>query len=286
MITYTLSIAETGMEMLQSGIDQWNNWYAKIMTVITTSPESLYPTVWANMKTINQYVAAIGVTLMVIFFYIGLMKNTIHLEELKRPEKFFGLFLRLAVAKGIVTYSFTILIMVMDIFQGTIAGIASAVGINNQAGMLADIPQELMDMTSSVNVWAGIGILALAIIGTIAIWVCSIVMLLYVYMRFFKIYIYAALSPLPLASMAGDGTSKIARSFLESYLGVCFQGVVIAVSMIIFSSIVSAGSNSINASGSATSELFKYIGSILLSLLLLTSLVKTSDHITKEMIGV
>lgn len=52
-------------------------------------------------------------------------------------------------------------------------------------------------------------------------------MILTVYGRFFKIYLYTALSPVALASFAGEPTQNIGRSFIKGYSAVCLEGVII-----------------------------------------------------------
>lgn len=279
-----LTMAEEGIDLLQDALDIWNKYYTDIINILTTSPEDLYPGVWNAMKTINNYLSVIGVVLVVIFFYIGLTKNVIRLEELKRPANFFGLFIRLVIAEAIVANSSQLLLKIMEIIQGCIAGIANLIGGFGSTGQVAKVPDELIALARNAGWWTGAGVWALSLIGAVLIWAVSLIMLLLVYMRFFKIYIYTAIAPLPLATLSGETTSRTARSFLMTYIGACLQGVVIAIAFIIFIKIVDTG-YSVDSGKSIPSIIFSYIGTILAQLLLLVFTVKGSEKTVRDIIG-
>lgn len=279
-----LSMAEEGVGLLQDALDIWNEYYTKIITILTTSPESLYSGVWNAMKTINNYLSVIGVALVVIFFYIGLTKNVIRLEELRRPANFFGLFIRLVLAQAFVANSSQLLLKIMEIIQGCIVGISNLFGGFGSNGRVAAVPNEIVMLARDAGWSTGLGIWVLALIGAILIWAVSLIMLLLVYVRFFKIYIYTAIAPLPLATLAGETTSRTARSFLMTYIGACLQGVIIAIAFIIFAKITNTGF-SVDSSKGVASIIFSYIGTIFMQLLLLVITVRSSEKIVRDIIG-
>lgn len=279
-----LSMAEDGVDLLQDALDIWNEYYTKIINILTTSPEDLYSGVWNAMKTINNYLSAIGVVLVVIFFYIGLTKTVIRLEELKRPANFFGLFIRLALAEAIVANSSQLLLKIMEIIQGCIVGISNLFGGVGSNGRVAAVPNEIVTLARDASWGAGLGIWALSFIGAILIWIVSLIMLLLIYMRFFKIYIYTAIAPLPLATLSGENTSRTARSFLMTYVGACLQGVIIAIAFIIFIKIVDTGFT-VDSSKGVASIIFSYIGTIFMQLLLLVATVRATEKTVRDIIG-
>lgn len=279
-----LSLAEEGVDLLQDALDIWNEYYTKIITVLTTSPESLYSSVWNAMKTVNNYLSAIGVALVVIFFYIGLTKNVIRLEELKRPANFFGLFIRLVLAQAFVANSSQLLLKIMEIIQGCIVGISNLFGGFGSGGRVTTVPNEIVTLAREADWISGLGIWVLALIGAVLIWAVSLIMLLLVYMRFFRIYIYTAIAPLPLATLAGENTSRTARSFLMTYIGACLQGVIIAIAFIIFIKVANTGF-SVDSSKGVASIIFSYIGTIFMQLLLLVITVRSSEKTVRDIIG-
>ena len=97
--------------------------------------------------------------------------------------------------------------------------------------------------------------------------------------------LYAALSPVALASFAGEGTSHFGKAFLRSYVGVCMEGAVIVLACIIFSAFSSSGTPVVDSSASVVTQVWSYLGEVIFNLLVLVGLVKSADHIAKEMLG-
>jgi hypothetical protein len=108
-------------------------------------------------------------------------------------------------------------------------------------------------------------------------------MILTVYSRIFKIFMYTAVAPIPLASFAGEGTSQVGRSFLKSYAGVCLQGVVIILACIIYSVLME--NPTIDTSADATTVVWAFLFQLIFNFLVLVGAVKMSDRVVKEMIG-
>ena len=108
---------------------------------------------------------------------------------------------------------------------------------------------------------ASIPLWLVTLLGCLLITVLAFLMILTVYARFFKLYLYAALSPVALASFAGEGTSQMGRAFLKSYVGVCLEGAVIVLACIVYS------------------------GEVIFNMLVLVGLVKGADRVVREMFG-
>ncbi len=62
----------------------------------------------------------------------------------------------------------------------------------------------------SIPLWA------VTLIGGLFITVLSFVMIMTVYGRFCKLYLYSAIAPIPLSSFAGEPSQNVGRSFLKS----------------------------------------------------------------------
>ena len=131
----------------------------------------------------------------------------------------------------------------------------------------------------SIPLWA------VTLIGGLFIWVLSFVMILSVYGRFFKLYLYAAIAPIPLASFAGEGTAASGKAFLKNYIGVCMEGAVIVLACLIYSAFLSSSTPAADASLPAVTMAWQYIGQLIFNMLILTGLVKGADRVVKEMLG-
>ncbi len=286
MQMYTLSMAESGVEFLEKAMEFWNSKFTEIVSILTTSPENLYPGIWNAMTDINGYIAGISVVIAVIFFYLGFMRSSLRFEELRRPERFFGYFIRLALALFLVSSSQSLLLSILQIFQGTIVQILklNGTGITAEDGLVDGFPDELRTIITNSGMFEGMGIMLFAFVAAAFVFALSLVLLLIVYLRFFRIYIYAAVSPFALSSFAGESTSRIGRTFIMNYLAVCLQGIVITIAFIIFANLVQSDFT-VNTNESAISNMFDYVGTVILGQLLLVATVRASDRLTKEMIG-
>lgn len=114
--------------------------------------------------------------------------------------------------------------------------------------------------------------------------ILSFIMILTVYGRFFKIYLYTAISPIAFSSFGGEPTQNIGKSFLKSYAAVCLEGVIIILSCIIFS-LFAANPPTVDTNAEAVTMVWKYIGELIFNMLVLVGTVKISDRIVREMLG-
>ena len=146
------------------------------------------------------------------------------------------------------------------------------------------LPQELIDAINNVGFWDSIPLWAVTLIGGLLITVLSFTMILTVYGRMFSLWMYAAIAPIPLSTFAGEPTSSVGKNFIRSYAGVCLQGVVIALSCIIFSAI-SSSPPAVDTGASVVTAVWTYVGELAFNLLVLVGAIKGCDRIVKEIMG-
>ena len=222
----------------------------------------------------------IGYALAVLFFAISLCKNTLNFHELKRPEAALHYLIRFVAAKALVGYGMDIMLNIFSICNGVVSDMAASMGGISQA--MVALPGEMQSAIENVGFLASIPLWLVTILGSLFITVLSFVMILTVYGRFFRIYMYTALAPLPLASFAGESTQSVGISFVKSYIGVCLEGAVIVLACIIYSAFVSTPT----VTGSEpTSMVWSYLAETVFNMLVLVGLVKGSDRIIHEMLG-
>ena len=235
---------------LQNALDTWNGKLSEIYTLVTQNPSSFKGgTIWEIIVNINGALQAIGLALLVLFFVIGVVRTCTNFSELKRPEQALKLFLRFAIAKGIVTYGLDLMLAVFKIIQGIVTTIMSKTSF--QASSMT-LPQEIIDAVNNCGFFESIPLWAVTILGGLFVTVLSFILILTVYGRFFKLYMYTAIAPVPLSSFAGETTQNIGKSFLKSYIAVCLEGAIIVLACIIFSAfatsppVVDAGAEPVN----------------------------------------
>ena len=269
---------------LEDALETWNEKMSEIWTIVSQSPEEFRGgAIWHIVVSINGGLKAVGYALLVLFFLVGVVKTCGNLNEIKRPEQAFRLFIRFAAAKGLISYGLDLMIAVFKIIQGVISKIISSSGFAQTGDTL--LPQEMVKAIEDCGFFESIPLWAVTLIGSLLITVLSFVMILTVYGRFFKLYLYTAIAPVPLSSFAGEPTSNIGKSFLKSYAAVCLEGAVIVLACIIYTAFTSTPPQ-MDVDASAINMVWKYVGELIFGMLILTGTVKMADRVSHEMFGV
>ena len=234
------------------------------------------------MLDINGALKAIGYGLLVLFFAVGVVKTCSSLADLKRPEAAFKMFIRFVLAKAAVGYGLDLMLAVFKIIQGMVSTIITQSGLSGSSG--TTLPQEIIDKINNVGFWDSIPLWAVTLLGGLFITVLAFIMILTVYSRLVKLYMYTAIAPIPMSTFAGEPTSNVGKNFLRSYAGVCLEGAIIALACIIFSVFASSPPVA-DPDAAAASMVWSYIGEITFNMLILVGSVKMSDHVVREMMG-
>lgn len=271
------------IDNLNNALDTWNQKLSEIWQIITQSPESFKGgDIWNVILTINDALKAIGLALLVLFFVAGVIRTCGSFAEIKRPEVALKIFIRFVLAKAAVTYGLDIMMEFFRIVQGMISTAMNAVGSGVQNDIV--LPDIIVQKINEVGFWDSIPLWAVTLIGGIFITVLSFIMIMSVYGRFFRLYLYTAIAPIPISTFAGEPTSQIGKSFLKSYAAVCMEGAIIVLACIIFS-VFAASPPQIAEDTSAVSMVWAYVGELIFNLLVLTGAVKMSDRVVREMLG-
>lgn len=269
---------------LENALATWNEKLAEIWTLVTQTPQGFKGgAIWTTILEINGALQAIGYGLLVLFFAMGVFRSTVSFRDFQRPEYALKHFIRFVLAKTAITYAVDIMTAIFSICGGVVETIGASMGGMTQVA--ATLPTEISTAIEDVGFWASIPLWLVSLLGSLFIFVLSIIMILTVYSRFFKIYMYTALAPVPLASFAGEGTNFMGKAFIKSYTGVCLEGAVIILACLIFTAFSSYSTPAIDTATTTVTMVWKYLGEIIFNMLVLVGLVKASDRIVKEMLG-
>ena len=271
------------VQNLQNALDTWNSKLSEIWQLLTTSPQDFKGgSIWNVMVTINGAVQAIGLALLVLFFVVGVVRTCGSFTEVKKPEHALKLFIRFAIAKGVITYGLELMLALFNIVQGTISTIMTSAGFGtpNQT----TLPSEMITTIEECGFFESIPLCAVTLIGGLFITVLSFIMIMTVYGRFFKLYMYTALAPIPLSTFAGEPSQNVGKSFIKSYCAVLLEGAVIVLACIIFSLFASTPPV-VDTNAAAVTQVWAYIGELVFNMLVLVGAVKMSDRIIREMMG-
>ena len=255
------------VQNLENALETWNSKLSEIWQLLTTSPQQFKGgSIWSVMVNINGAVQAIGLALLVLFFVVGVVRTCGSFTDVKKPEHALKLFIRFAIAKGVITYGLELMLALFDIVQGTISTIMTSAGFGtpNQT----TLPAEMVTTIESCGFFESIPLWAVTLIGGL----------------FIKLYMYTALAPIPLSTFAGEPSQNVGKSFIKSYCAVLLEGAVIVLACIIFSLFASTPPV-VNPDAAAVTQVWAYIGELVFNMLVLVGAVKMSDRIIREMMG-
>lgn len=268
---------------LEDALNTWNDKMGEVVGLLTTSPADFRGGgIWDVILTIHGAVQGIALALLVLFFLVGMVETCGSFAELKKPEHVLKLFVRFILAKAAITYGLELMLAFVDVVQGLMATIMSAAGFSATEG--AALPEEMVTAIESAGFLESIPLWAVTLLGGLFITVLSFIVILTVYGRFFKLYMYTAIAPIPLSTFAGEPSQSVGKSFVRSYAAVCLEGAIIMLACIIFSLFASAPP-AVDATAPVVTQVWGYIGELIFNLLVLVGMVKMSDRIVREMMG-
>lgn len=271
------------VQNLQNALDTWNSKLAEIWQILTQSPETFKGGgIWQVIVQIHGALQAIGYALLVLFFVVGVVKTCGSFTEVKRPEHALKIFIRFAIAKGVVTYGLELMMALFNIIQGVTSTIMQTAGFGSTEDTV--LPDEIIEAVEDCGFFESIPLWAVTLIGGLFITVLSFIMIMSVYGRFFRLYLYTAIAPIPLSSFAGEPSQNIGRSFLKSYAAVCLEGAIVVLACIIFS-LFASSPPVVNPDAQVVTMVWSYIGELIFNMLVLVGAVKMSDRVVREMMG-
>lgn len=269
-------------EFIQNGLDRWSGTLTEIWDLVSTSPENFRGGgIWSVIVDVNNVLQGFGLGLLILFWAMGVFKSTISLQDFKRPEKAISLLLRFGLCKVAVSGAMDLMTNIFKISLGTVTTVVSRVGSMSQT---LTVPSEVVDQINDLGFVQSIPVWLMAAIGGLIMMVLSVYILFVVYGRFFRLYMYTAVAPIPLATFAGEPAQSIGRSFVKSYAGVCMEGFIIVIACVIFSAYAGAPPD-LSGSASAIAYVTKYLLETIMNMLVLVGAIKMSNHIIREMMG-
>lgn len=272
--------------LLEDGVRFWGSMLNEIWSLLGIAPEEFKDgAIWRIMVNINDGIKYIAYSLLVIFFGIGLIKTCMNLEELKRPEVAVKYFIRYILTKTAITGVMSLMNAVFSIVQLIVDNVIEISGLQGRQLGGMTVPDAVKEACADAGFWESIPLWLLALLGTIVIIVISLIAVMSVYSRFFKIYLYTAIAPIPLSAFAGEPTQGTGWQFVKSYIGVCLEGAVIALAAVIYSYFATSN-DLLNLFGDSNAQvILGYIVELVFNMLVFLGIVKLSSRLIHEIFG-
>lgn len=271
------------VQNLVNALDTWNEKLAEIWQILTQSPETFKGGgIWSVIVNIHGALQAVAYALLVLFFVVGVVKTCGSFVEVKKPEHALKLFVRFAIAKGVISHGLELMMALFNIVQGVISTIMRTAGFG--AAQQTVLPNEIVEAVEDCSFFESIPLWAVTLIGGLFITVLSFIMIMSVYGRFFRLYLYTAIAPIPLSTFAGEPSQNVGKSFIKSYAAVCLEGAIIVLACIIFS-LFASSPPVVDPDAAAVTMVWSYIGELIFNMLVLVGAVKMADRVVREMMG-
>jgi hypothetical protein len=271
------------VQNLVNALETWNEKLAEIWQLLTQSPENFKGGgIWTAIVNIHGALQAIAYALLVLFFVVGVVKTCGSFVEVKKPEHALKLFVRFAIAKGVISHGLELMMALFNIVQGIVGTIMRTAGFG--AAQQTVLPNEIVEAVEDCGFFESIPLWAVTLIGGLFITVLSFIMIMSVYGRFFRLYLYTAIAPIPLSTFAGEPSQNVGKSFIKSYAAVCLEGAIIVLACIIFS-LFAASPPAVDPDAAAVTMVWSYIGELIFNMLVLVGAVKMADRVVREMMG-
>ena len=271
------------VQNLVNALETWNEKLAEIWQLLTQSPEQFKGGgIWSAIVNIHGALQAVAYALLVLFFVVGVVKTCGSFVEVKKPEHALKLFVRFAIAKGVISHGLELMMALFNIVQGIVSTIMRTAGFG--AAQQTVLPNEIVEAVEDCGFFESIPLWAVTLIGGLFITVLSFIMIMSVYGRFFRLYLYTAIAPIPLSTFAGEPSQNVGKSFIKSYAAVCLEGAIIVLACIIFS-LFAASPPAVDPDAAAVTMVWSYIGELVFNMLVLVGAVKMADRVVREMMG-
>ncbi len=239
-VTTTLSAA---VDILEWANNWWNSRIGEAFEFLTTSPPNMFSAtegdsvVWGAMESIHSALLPVATTILAIIFLVTLIRSTTDFQQVTSKETMIRHLTQFIFGYTIMRGSLFIFKAIIAIMQKLInATYAWATGRDLLGGALVSqtIPTSVASKINNAGTWDKIIYVIVCFIIALAIFVISTRILLIVYSRFFKIFMYVAVSSVPLAFFASSEHRQTGWRFIKSFLALLLVGALIIVSFIIF----------------------------------------------------
>lgn len=286
--------------ILGTAYNIFNEMVYAVYLLLTTELSSFNSNMYSISETIMNAITGLGYGIMIILFFLGWIKSAGTMAETKRPEVIFKQLMRLIITNALVIKGFTLIYLpFLEISQGIVKLMFTSINVDISSlitvptftdsiedellAMLIDVLQISLasataGMSDILGILVGIVVLILFIVGSFTI-------LLTVYGRFFKMYMYAAVLPIGMAFFASESTAMYAKNYLKNLASVFLEGGIIALSLILFCAFVNS-----DIAPDLITTIFGTLNTVdaicnVFYLFILLGIVKSADMMTNKLFG-
>ena len=222
---------ETIEEWVKTWLEVINYTFSNAVKALTISP---FDSSIGVIDTAMSAIEGVALVLVSMFFAIELC-NEAMLLKLQSYEQVFKLFFKFILAKVIVQNARGLMGIIYNGFNSVATSLTQTnYGFLSSFDVDAIIEQPADAGFLNLNyLFKYIETMPTYFILLGACWVINLILI----GRLFEIIVYTVISPIPLATFAGEGWHDSAKAFIKSYAAVCIQGLIVVIMFYAFSQV-------------------------------------------------
>lgn len=217
-----------------------NDKVGAVATDVGKTPMGWNGEVFAFIKSINDSViipiAGLIITAVLCIELINMVIQKNNLHDNTDTFEFFKCIIKMWIAVWLVYHAFEFSMAVFDVAQHIVNKAAGV--INTSATVSGDQIVAMMDTLKENGLGELVMILFENSLIKVAIEVISIVIMLVVYGRMFKIYVYSSVSAIPFATMGNKEWGQIGTNYIKGLFALGLQGLFLMVCLGIYAILV------------------------------------------------
>ena len=287
-------------DMIRGILGVWNGILVSVTQLLACDPASWSgggP--WAMAANIHRDLMGMALGIMILFWAVSFFRYVEDIQRLDMREMA-GWIIRFVIIYVIMEVSMGVMELVLNTAAEANMRILhyTAAAVPEQAP--SDVLAAVEDIATGGSLLEQIGaffqalpLSVLFLVLLIVVVVCGVILIVSVYMRFFKLYLYTAIAPLPLATLSGRGSAEIGKHFLKSWAAVCLEVCIISIAFAVFNAGIAnndalfsfADTAGMDANSALWNGAINWMINILIKIVLLVSVVKGAGRITSRMLG-
>ena len=269
------------LALLEMVFGFWNNQVSLVFAMLGQSPVSFKgggP--WGVIESIEPIFVAVGSSLVVSFFVIGVCSESIDIREEMRCEGILRLLIRVGLAEWFVANNVTI----MKAFFTSIGNLVNLLSAGSYTELVIDSTQA--DVIKDLGFGESLIMLILAALLAIIIIICGFFMIYTVYFRFLRLLIIVPMGSIAFSTMGGNRTvNHTVTAYCKYFLSVTFEAVTMALAIIVCNAFINAGLPSFTGSYSDWAQTLIYLCEITFTIALTVGSVKGAQTLTSKAFG-
>ena len=274
---------DTVLGLFEAAFYYWSVGVAEVWDMLSMSPEAFADgALWNTATAVNTALEGVGLGLLVLFFMISLVKSAMSIKDFMRPETLFRFIAQIAISKAVISYGMTIITSVFSLGSFLVTRVTGSLGMTSA---LLTVPPDIVSAINDTPFMGQFGLMAVVLIGSLALVASMLIIKLKVYGRFFTIAMFTALSPLPLAGIAGSETVFMTKAFLRGLCSIALEGAIIMLAFALWLGLINLGGIGIISASTPFMLVVSYMLEVLFSAMLLVMTIMTSDKLAHKIMG-